>query len=155
MEIKGLIGRSLALASRVWTITAFSYGVRGDKFYFKLFPGRDKSPGIDERIAQIDIARESLKAGLAAVDDLKVTAQRNREDLKSALERLEQIHQDKTAAEKEVKNVKYIAQADIEVFKRLAGVPSRADIARERFIGFVVGVAASLVASLMFWYLTK
>jgi chromosome segregation ATPase len=106
----------------------------------------EQTPGIDERIAQIDVARDSLESALSAIGELKAAAERNKEELRTALGRIEEARAAEAAAEKELENVKQIAQADVEVFKKLAGVPSRAQIARERFIGFVIGVVASLAA---------
>jgi DNA repair exonuclease SbcCD ATPase subunit len=122
------------------------FGFRGEEVIFELLPSTEHSPGIDERIAQIDLAKDSLESALSAVDELKAAAERNKDELRDALERIEQTRADKAAAEKELENVKQIAQADVEVFKKLAGVPSPAQIARERFIGFLVGVIASLTA---------
>lgn len=151
MEMHGFVGRLLAMVYRIWTFPLLRFGVRGDQFQLEFFPSRAAGPALDERIAQIDIARENLKAALSAVDELKATAEKNRQDINSALGRLKQVHHDKAAAEKELLNVKQIAEADIDVFRKLAGVPSRRGIARERFIGLIIGIVASFLASLIWW----
>jgi hypothetical protein len=155
MEIKGKIGQILSIALRVWTTPVLGIGLRDGKFQVEVGPGKIKTRGIDERIAQIDIAKQSLEAALSAIDELKTTARHNREDLNEALNRLRHVGEAKTAAERELSSIKQIAQADIEVFRKLAGVPSRADVARERLLGFIFGVAASLIASGLWWFFTR
>ena len=59
------------------------------------------------------------------------------------------------SAEKELEAVREIAKSDIGVFQKLAGVPSRQEVAKERFIGFLLGIAASVLASAVWWALTK
>jgi gas vesicle protein len=147
MEIEGKVGRILSAVFRVWTTPLLGIGLRDGKFQVEFGPGQIKTPAIDERIAQIDIAKKSLETALSAIDELKTTARRNREDLNETLNHLQQAAEDKTAAERELSSIKQIAQTDIEVFRKLAGVPSRGDVARERLFGFIIGVVASLIAS--------
>jgi ABC-type transporter Mla subunit MlaD len=149
MEIKGPIGRFLAFALRVWSTPVLRFGLRGEQFHVELLPGLRETSSIDERLAQIDDARANLMAALAAVDELKGTAERNKEELRQALERVEQLRADRSAAEKELQDMNTIAKTDIKVFKKLAGIPSRSQIGWERLIGFIIGVAASLIAALI------
>lgn len=142
----------LSAVLRFWTTPLLEIGLQDGKVQVEFGPGKIKTPGIDERIAQIDIAKKSLEAALSAIDELKTTAHRNREDLNEALNHLRQVGEDKTAAERELSSIKQIAQTDIEVFRKLAGVPSRADVAKERFIGFIFGVVTSLIASGLWWF---
>jgi len=127
----------------------------GECVRVSFLPARPETSGIDERLAQIDQARESLVSALSAVNDLKATAERNKAELRDALERIEQTRVEKAIADKQLKSVKQIAQADVEVFKSLAGIPSRAQILQERFIGFIIGVLASLMASGILWTLVR
>ena len=159
MELKGPVGRifskALTKAVSFWYRPIILFHARDDKFGVDLFPGIQGGGSIDERIAQIDHAKVNLTAALSAIDELKTTAEKNKMELQDALERIQDVRQHKAAAEKELENVKQIAQADVEVFRKLAGVPSRRDIARERFIGFVLGVIASLLATFIWWLFTK
>ena len=157
MEIKGPLGRFLALLLRAWSTPLVRYGIRSDgKIHVQLLPALDdlrgESPGIDARLAQLDQARENLVTALQAVDELKLTAERNKQELHQALERIDQAQREKAAAEKELASVRKIAEADVEVFKRLAGVPSRSQIARERLVGFILGVLASVAATGLVWF---
>lgn len=154
MEIKGLVGRFLALLLKAWDTPLFVLGYSRDgRFRVELLPEiLGKSPGIDARLARLDHARDNLVAALQAVDELKATAEKNKRELNQALERIEQAQSEKAAAEKDLKSVRQIAETDVEVFKRLAGVPSRSQIGRERFVGFILGVLASVVATGLVWF---
>ncbi len=157
MEVKGPVGRLLALLLKTWSAPILRFGIRRDgRFHVELLPALDEllrqSPGIDARLAQLDSARDNLVIALQAVDELKATAETNKRELSQALERIEQTQSEKAAAKKELDNIRQIAEADVEVFKRLAGVPSRGQIARERFIGFVIGVLASVAATGFVWF---
>jgi hypothetical protein len=44
-----------------------------------------------------------------------------------------------------------VLKADVDAFRQVAGVPTATSIRRERLIGFVSGVAASLVAAGIVW----
>jgi hypothetical protein len=158
LTIKGPIGRFLRLVLRIWSTPLFGIGMRGEEFDIKFLPSRGGTPaslGIDERIAQIDLARDNLLAGLSAVNELKADAERNKEELRQARQQMEQVRLDKTAAEKELDGIKQIAGSHFEVVKKLIGVPSRTQIAQERFIGFLVGFFASLLASGIWWLCGK
>ena len=96
-----------------------------------------------------------MTAALSAIDDLKTTAEQNKLELHDVLQRIQEVRQDKAAAEKELESMERIARAGVEVFKKLAGVPSRRDIARERLIGFGVGVLASFLASVIWWLVSR
>jgi len=153
VEVTGFWGRALAVALRVWTTPVLGMRVDRERVQVSFLPPRPEASEIDERLAQIDQARESLVSALSAVDDLRATSERNKTELRDALERIEQARAEKAVAEKQLQGVRQIAQADVEVFRSLAGIPSRAQIARERFVGFIVGVAASLMASGILWAL--
>lgn len=98
-----------------------------------------------------EVARRNLAEALEAIDELKSAAEANQAELAIALERLRDAQDQRAAAEKEVKAVQSIAQADVEVFRKLAGVPSKMEIAKERLIGFILGVLASVI----WWALAK
>jgi hypothetical protein len=155
VEVSGFWGRAVTLALRAWTTPVLQVHVDRERVQVSFLPPRPETSGIDDRLAQIDQARESLGSALSAVDDLRAAAERNKNELRDALERIGQARAEKAVAEKQLESVKQIAQADVEVFKNLAGIPSRAQIARERFIGFIIGVVASLIASGILWALVR
>lgn len=100
----------------------------------------------DERIAKIDEARTNLQDALSALDDLKLEAEKNKTELEEALKRLEETKAGHAAEARQLKHIRAIAEADITAFRRLAGVPVQG---RERLIGFLGGVVASLIAALI------
>jgi len=78
---------------------------------------REEGLGIDERIRKIDKARENLVEGLAAIDELKQSAERSRTEARAALEQLAQLKLDKQSLEA-------IIATDVRVFREVAGIPS-------------------------------
>lgn len=123
----------------------FSYltGLFGDEV--------ERPKSIDQRIANLDVARDNLVAAVTAIDELKAEAEQNKTELSSALDRLRLLEAEKANAEQELASLRQIASADIAVFQKLAGIPSRRDIVRERLVGFLLGLLASLAASLIWW----
>jgi hypothetical protein len=97
----------------------------------------------DERIAKIDVARENLQDALAALGDLKAEAEHNQIALNEAIQKLDATKAGHAFETKQLEQVREIAEADIAAFRRLAGI----NPTRERFIGFLGGVFASLIAA--------
>jgi hypothetical protein len=126
VEVTDFWGRALTLALRAWTTPVFQMRVDRERVQVSFLPPRPETSGIDDRPAQIDQARESLVSALSAVNDLRAAAERNKTELRDALERIEHARAEKAVREKQLQSVKQIAQADVEVFKNLAGIPSRA-----------------------------
>ena len=110
---------------------------------------------IDERIAKIDEAKANLLEGLRTIDELKEAAEYNKKEAEAALIQIAQLEKDKTSLEQELKSIKDIVQSDVSAFRKVAGVPSPATIRRERIIGFISGVIASVVASGIVWVIVK
>ena len=131
------------------------FHIRSDTASVELMPKGTPRQSIDERIEQIESARLSLVEALGAIDELKLGAERNKLELASTLQALAATQTQSASAEKELETLREIARSDIAVFQKLAGVPSRREVAKERFIGFLVGVAASVLASALWWGLSK
>lgn len=107
---------------------------------------------IDERIAKIDAARTNLVDGLKAIDELKATAEENKLELNRALERLDELQAERQSAESELEDIRQIASADVTSFRRVIGIPSKSEIRRQQFVGFISGVVASLVTVGILWF---
>ncbi|MBC6904508.1 hypothetical protein DWB84_03380 [Saccharophagus sp. K07] len=107
----------------------------------------DADSSLDERLKKLDVAKESLEESLSAIEDLKLEASRNKVELEVALERLSFLEREKASAEEELKEIRKIAESDSQVFRKLAGVPGQNEIFRERIIGLVTGVFASVLAA--------
>ena len=110
-----------------------------------------KRPSIDERLAKIDSARSSLNDVLNAMDEIKKEAESNKKEVAVMEERLAEIVQTKQSAEKELAQLKAIITSDIETFRKVAGIPTSADIRRGRLLGFASGVVASILAATIVW----
>ena len=102
---------------------------------------------IDDRIRKIDKARENLVDGLAAIDELRRSAEQNKKEVQQALEQLAQLEEDKRNLQAKLESTRQIIGSDVQAFRDIAGIPSPAAVRRERVIGFVSGVVASIVAS--------
>jgi hypothetical protein len=98
---------------------------------------------IDLRIAKIDEARSNLQEALAALGELSADAERNKAELARALEGLQEARAAHASEAEQLTQIKSIAQSDIGAFRRMAGIAPL----RERVIGFVAGIFASLVAA--------
>ena len=114
-------------------------------------PHEQATQSIDDRIAKIDEARNNLVEVLNAIDELRSAAEKNRHDAEAALRQLEQLEHDKANLEKDLASTRDIIEADVTVFKQIAGIPSADDIRRERVLGFITGVVSSVVASGVVW----
>jgi len=157
MEFKGNIAKKIARALYLYFDTVdkiFSGSLRlkanssGISLFFESSPAANKT--LDERIKKIDIARTNLLEGLHAIDELKQTAEENKSELESALLKLQELEQDKAIAEGELEQIKHIASTDISTFQKNAGIQTKNDIKKERVIGFISGVIASLIATAIF-----
>lgn len=118
-------------------------------------PGESATESIDERIAKIDAAKANLVEVLAAIDELRDAAEQNRHDAEAALRQLERLERDKSSLEEELAAVRGVIDTDVNTFKRIAGIPSENDIRRERVLGFITGVASSVVASGVVWLIVQ
>jgi hypothetical protein len=107
--------------------------------------------GVDERIKRIDDAKSNLVEAIEAVDELKREAELNKSDLAEALKTLSELDEKKSALSSELQTLKQIAQSDTDAFRRIVGLPTKSDIWRERIIGFVSGIVASIVTSGLGW----
>jgi len=114
---------------------------------------------LDKRIQQIERARSSLQDATEAVRELKEIAKSNKAEVEAVLANLTQVRSEKQAAEQELVALRKLAEVDVEAFRKVAGVPTQLQIAKERFreraYGFLLGVLASVVASAVWWLLTK
>ena len=114
---------------------------------FEISFDRQVEASIDERIRKIDVARANLVEGLSAIDELRKSAEDNKKEVKAALEQLAMLEQDKADLQEKLDSVRQVISRDVQAFREVAGVPSPSGIRRERVIGFVGGVVASIVAS--------
>lgn len=111
--------------------------------------------GVDERIAMIDAAKANLLEGVRVIEELRAEAERNKREAQEAILQAAEIKQNKTELEQQHESIKKIIQSDVTAFRTVAGVPSPAAVRRERIIGFISGVIASVVASGVVWGIAK
>lgn len=121
----------------------------------RLPPPVDVEENIDERIRKIDAARENLSDAISAVDELRREADENKIELERALVQIDVLRTQKESINAELDTLKQVANADTDAFRKLVGIPSRSAVWRERGLGFVSGVIASVIASFIFLFLQK
>lgn len=110
---------------------------------------------LDERIAKLDAARKNLEDGIDAIENLKIEAERSKVEIAAATLQVEQLAKDKASLSSRLEAMQTVLTADVDAFRQVAGVPNAAAVRRERLVGFVSGVAASLVAAGLLWAGTK
>ena len=139
----------------LWTTPLLQFHIREDRATVEFIPKRAPHQRVDERIEQIESARLSLVEALDAVDELKLSAERNKRELAATLKTLTAAQTQSASAEKELEAIREIAKSDISTARKLAGIPSQSQVAKERFIGFLLGITASVVASGIWWAFSK
>jgi ribosome-binding ATPase YchF (GTP1/OBG family) len=105
---------------------------------------KEVRPSIDERIAKIDMARKSLVDVINAIDELKKEAYDNKKDAAQALQQIDELEKDKESLNKELDAIRTVIRSDVEGFRHVAGITNRT---KERVIGFISGIIASMIAS--------
>lgn len=125
----------------------FTVGIAGVSIAYE----EEAQQTLDERIGKLDAAKRNLADGIKAIDQLKLDAEKSKTEVAAAALQIEQLSQDKASLSSNLEAVRSVLNADVAAFRQIAGVPTAATIRRERIIGFVSGVAASLVAAGLIW----
>ncbi len=105
---------------------------------------------IDERIKKIEVAKQNLIDGLSAIKELEEEAEKNKREVEKALLKIETLKTNKNNLEEEIQSIKQVISSDVSAFKKIAGIPSEKQIRKERILGFISGVIASILASGIF-----
>jgi len=107
-------------------------------------PGQSLGQDIDERLLQIDVARSSLETALAAIDELKQLADKNKADLDEALARLHEANENKMTAEQQAEVARQVARVDVSALRKVVGIPTRTQVAWgvARYSSSITGRAA-------------
>ncbi len=107
---------------------------------------KEQTSSAAERIRKLDEAKDSLVEGLEAIEELKREAKVSQVEVEKALGQITALEENKASLEQELKHVKTLIKADVNTFRKVAGL-SDADVQKERILGFVSGVLASIIAS--------
>lgn len=153
MELPSFVAVFLKTLVDVLSSPVLRIGTENGRAFADIVWKDQPSLSIDQRIEKIDTARANLADALAAIDELKQAASLNKADLEEAVSQLNQTHAARSEAERDLRGVRKIAESDVDVFRKLAGVPSRSQVAKERALGFLFGVIASLIASGLWWFI--
>lgn len=106
----------------------------------------EKRAPIDQRLAKLDTARVALEESLSAVNELQAESVKAQTEHAAAMRRLDYVLASKGDAEKQLAEVRAFYKRDMTTFRQLAGTPN---MAVERFVSFVLGIVASIIASVM------
>ena len=115
------------------------------------FKTEQNAKSIDERISKIDLAKKNLLESLSAIDELKTEAENNKLEFEKTINDLNRIKTDKSTLETEYDSLKQLSTKELNSLKTLIGIP---DKNKERLIGFVSGIVASLIASGIIFLIT-
>jgi hypothetical protein len=124
------------------------WGIRIFGVEFVLTPSK-ASETIDARLEKIEVARASLEEALAAMDDLKETAEENKRDLATLSAAIDRAENEKTSLTTQLETLKSLAALDSEGVRKGLGLPTAVDMWRERIYGFVFGIIAAVLGSLI------
>lgn len=97
-------------------------------------------------VQRLDDAKNSLIESLQAIEELKKEAALNQAEADRLLQTLANLQGDKVNLEKEMQDIKNLITTDVTAFRKVAGL-SEADIQKERLLGFISGILASIIAS--------
>lgn len=112
--------------------------------------GDNVEASVDERLAKIEAARSSLLDALTAVDELKNKAEENKADLEYLTKQIHAAEENKADLSEQLKTLKSISELDSEQVRTVLKLPTRLSIWTERVIAFLLGIAASILASIIY-----
>lgn len=106
---------------------------------------------IDERLAQLERARQSLTEALNAVGELEHEAERSRAELEDLSERLKTLEAQKADAEAHLERIRSMTESDAKAMRQAMGLPSVQSARVSAVLAFFSGVFASFVTSGLVW----
>ena len=139
-----IINSYIELIARLLRASRIELGFPGVRITIKEPFKEQVRATIDERINKIDTARENLADVINAIDGLKKEAQQNKIEAAQALQPIAELEQDKESLSEELEAIRTVIRSDVVGFRKVAGITNKT---RERFIGFISGIIASMIAS--------
>ncbi|TIT66270.1 MAG: hypothetical protein E5W90_12990 [Mesorhizobium sp.] len=110
---------------------------------------------LDERLQKIEVAKANLLEAVEAIEELKIEAEDNRAALAELTKAVTARKSEKDDMDAELASVRSLMELETGTVQRIFRVPTRAQVWAERFVGFLMGVAASLVAAYIYSKLTN
>lgn len=110
---------------------------------------------IDERIRKIELARENLTDALGAIDDLKLSAQRNKIELETLRQALHDASLHKLSLDDKNQSLEKLAAVKVETIRSTFNLPSRKQILRGHALSFVIGIFVAWVLPLGYDFIVK
>ena len=127
-----------------------SIGIRANSSKVEFYVTKPKETrSIDSRLEGIDHAKESLLDALNALESLKSEAEKNKSELKDITAHLSQASQDKEDLTSQIAEIRKLAQIDAGTVRGALGIPSVRQLWVNRVAGFIFGIVASVIASLI------
>lgn len=110
-------------------------------------PFAEKS--IDERLEKIEVARQNLAEALIAIDELRDASEANKRDLERLTSSISKAESDKADLHAQLGALKQIAAIDSDAVRDALRLPTEVDKWKERIWGFIFGLAAGLIGSML------
>ena len=120
-------------------------------------PERDKVSEFNEATKKIESARKNIDEFLSSLGDMTTYVEKVRGELSEVSDEVKKASNQKENLEKRIKSLDEIKKHDEDTVRDLFGIPSKSQQRWTRWRGFAEGVAASLIASVIFtfgpnWY---
>lgn len=114
-----------------------------------------REESVDDRLKKIEVAKSNLQDALEAMDELGLQAASHKREFEQLKISLVNLSEKKLSASAELDAIRDLAKLDTGVVQRALGVPSKRQRWAERAFSFVLGFAASFVASIAYEYWLK
>lgn len=104
---------------------------------------------IDERLEKIETARQNLAEALTAMDEMRDVAESNKRDLERLTNSISKAESDKADLNAQLDALKQIAAIDSDAVREALRLPTEVDKWKERIWGFIFGLIAGLIATVV------
>lgn len=110
---------------------------------------------VDARILKIDAARENLSEALVAMDELKKSAEDNRQELQRMQAALAKAEAEKDNLSSYNQDLRKMGELEAESLRKALGMPTPREVLRGKVASFIAGVLMTLVLSLLYDFAIK
>lgn len=111
---------------------------------------KQSNESVDDRIAKLDQARESLSSAIQAINELEEQANSQKRELVNLTIAAHEAELKNTNLQSRMDELRRLSAIDANVVQEAFNIPSRLQRWMERLIGFLLGIAASIIASLIY-----
>lgn len=102
------------------------------------------------QVEKIENARENIASALGALDTMAKSIVSRQQELGEIQNEVNEALKQKGELEKSVEELRNIKKRDVQVAQEVFGVPTEKERRQSRFRGFIEGVVASIVATVIY-----